>query len=125
MNPKSGHSGYKKQIGAWGELQAEIYLKAQGLEIIEKNFRTRSGEVDIVAREGTELVFVEVKTRMNSENGYPEEAVTEEKLEHLTEAAETFLDKHPKESSWRVDVIAIIGTPGSKSIQFEWYKNVG
>ncbi len=116
---------HKKQMVAWGEAQAEKYLIEKGLEIVEKNFRTRAGEVDIIAIENDELFFVEVKTRTTSDYGYPEEAVSEEKLDHLTKAAETCLEKHLNETTWRVDVLAILGTPNSKSVQIEWYKNVG
>jgi putative endonuclease len=102
-----------------------MYLQRQGLEIIEKNYHTRMGELDIIAKEGEEFVFIEVKTRTNLESGFPEEAVTDEKMEHLIEAVESYLDKHNFAHSWRMDVLAIIGCPGSKSVQFEWFKDVG
>ena len=75
---------------------------------------------------GESLVLVEVKTRSGTSSGYPEEAVTEEKLEHLTAAAEKFLESHPEfESDWRLDVVAIIGRPGQSNPQVEWYENIG
>jgi putative endonuclease len=103
---------------------AESYFVNLGLEVVEKNFRTREGEIDLIVRDGQEIVFVEVKTRTSSSFGYPEEAVTEEKMAHLTAAAEKYLEKHPEIDSWRMDVLAIIGRPGKGSPQFEWYKNV-
>jgi putative endonuclease len=125
MSQNSKPDTYKKLLGAWGEQQAEVYLINHGLIIIDKNFRTRAGEVDIIAREEDELIFVEVKTRTNSEFGFPEEAVTETKLEHLIEAAEAYLEKQAVLPPWRVDVLAVIGTPNSKTVQIEWFKNVG
>lgn len=116
---------YRQNIGTWGEKQGEMYLQRQGLEIIEKNYHTRMGELDIIAKDGEEFVFIEVKTRTNLESGFPEEAVTDEKMEHLIEAAESYLDKHNFEQSWRMDVLAIIGRPGSKTVQVEWFKDVG
>jgi putative endonuclease len=116
---------YRQSIGSWGEKQGEMYLQRQGLETIEKNYQTRMGELDIIARDGEEIVFVEVKTRTNLESGFPEEGVTDEKLEHLIEAAESYLDKHNPNQPWRMDVLAIIGRPGSKTVQFEWFKDVG
>ena len=116
---------YRQSIGSWGEQQGELFLQRQGLEIIEKNYHTRMGELDIIARDGEELVFIEVKTRTNLQTGYPEEAVTDEKMEHLIEAAESYLDKHDPDKAWRMDVLAIIGRPGSKTVQFEWFKDVG
>lgn len=116
---------YRQSIGSWGEKQGEMYLQRQGLEIIEKNYHTRMGELDIIARDGEEIVFVEVKTRTNLESGFPEEAVTDEKLEHLIEAAESYLEKHALDKAWRMDVLAIIGRPGSKTVQIEWFKDVG
>jgi putative endonuclease len=112
------------QFGAWGEQEAERFLVGKGLEIIAKNFRIREGEIDLIARDGEETVFIEVKTRKNSNFGYPEEAVTEEKLEHLISAAESYLTVHPEIKSWRIDVLALISSPGKEPTDIEWYKNV-
>lgn len=67
---------YKKIYGRIGEIKAARYLKKQGMKILERNFRSLRGEVDIVAEDGDTLVFVEVKSRSSETYGQPAEAVT-------------------------------------------------
>jgi putative endonuclease len=116
---------YRQIIGAWGEDQAAEYLIKRGLTILERNYRTRDGEIDLIASDGNSLIFVEVKTRTNLEFGYPEEAVTKEKLEHIHNAAEDYLVQHLEVTDWRIDVIAIQGKPGSQEPEFEWFQDAG
>lgn len=115
---------HRKKIGKWGEVEAESYFLRLGYPILDRNFRTREGEVDLIIQDGDETVFVEVKTRTSLDFGYPEEAVSEEKMDHLLSAAEKYLELHPEIKNWRMDVLSIIGKPGSFAIQFEWFKNV-
>lgn len=123
MNKSSNHL-QKRIIGDWGEAEAEKYFVNLGLEFVQKNFHTRGGEIDLILRDGEEIVFVEVKTRTSAALGYPEEAVTEEKMDHMIEAAEKYMEDHPEVREWRMDVLAIIGKPGRGTPQFEWYKDV-
>ncbi len=83
----------KKSLGKRGEDAAARYLEACGHVIIARNFRCRSGELDIVARDFSDgsLVFIEVKTRRSISFGLPCEAVTPEKRAHLRRAAETYM----------------------------------
>lgn len=98
-------------LGAWGEARAEEYLRAQRLEILDRNWRAegRLGEIDIVAREGQTLVVVEVKTRRSRAYGPPVEAVTEAKLLRLRRLAVSWLHHHPiyRPHQIRIDVIGI------------------
>ena len=102
----------RQTLGRWGESQAVNYLLSQGYNILEKNFRTPYGELDLIVQSGsgenTELVFVEVKTRSSSRFGLPEISVNQRKQAHLIAAAEHFLSlqKNPPQT-WRIDVIAI------------------
>ncbi len=120
----------KQRIGRWGETVAVYFLEQQGYQVVERNVRTRRGEVDLIARQvdGDELVFVEVKTRTNDSFGLPEEAVDERKLEHIFLAAQAYLQGHPdlEEQEWRIDVIAIQGRPGEKveDVRIEHFKNI-
>jgi len=101
---------YKKELGIKGENMAADYLKKMGYEILDKNFRKREGEIDLIAEdpETKEIAFIEVKTRKNSNFGYPEEAVDGEKAEKMTEVANAWLDiKEKLNNSWRIDIIAI------------------
>lgn len=111
-------------MGAWGERQAEEYLLARGLVLLERNFRTRYGEIDLVMQHGDQLVFVEVKTRSNDKFGLPEQSVTPVKQEHLLLAAQQYLADHPDTpDNWRVDVVAIVGKPGVTPPEILWFEN--
>jgi len=104
-----------QQLGSWGEVLAKEYLVKQGLEIIGQNVRTPFGELDLIARDRNQIVFVEVKTRSTSVLGVPEEAVDNRKREHILAAAAHYMQEHEElEDKWRVDVIAILGNPFQK-----------
>lgn len=97
-----------KDLGKWGEMIASEYLAKAGYQVLERNTRTEYGEIDlIVEREGT-LVFVEVKTRRSSAYGYPEEAITRSKIDHMIASAEAYLQTIMDfEGDWRIDVVAV------------------
>lgn len=101
-------SGDRKTLGARGEEIAVAYLKRQKYRIIETNFRCRCGEVDIIARDGKTLVFVEVKTRRTASYGLPQLAVTPFKQRQISKAALTYLSKNRlMEENARFDVVSI------------------
>lgn len=98
----------RKALGTWGEKTAKEYLQGQGYQILETNFRCREGEIDIIARDGEYLVFVEVRTRKGSEFGTPEESITTAKKKKLISLAFVYLQNHSNlPSLWRFDVVAI------------------
>lgn len=98
----------RQQIGKLGEATARRELQRRGYEILESNFRTRQGEVDIVARHRKQYVFVEVKARRGRWFGMPEEAVDARKREHLIRAAQQYLRQIGKpDADWRIDVLAV------------------
>ncbi|MBU7005438.1 YraN family protein [Phosphitispora fastidiosa] len=84
----------KKEIGAIGEDIAANALIEHGYKILERNFRCRYGEIDIIAGFGDTVVFVEVKTRRNGRYGFPEEAVDYRKQKKLRLLAEYYLAKN-------------------------------
>ncbi len=87
---------------------AEKFLRTRGLKIIARRWRTRSGEIDLVAMDGDEVVFVEVKARHSTWHGTPAEAVTRTKRDNLRATAAAFLKvKHFIRARYRIDVIAI------------------
>ena len=93
-------------LGARGEREAARYLRRHGFRIIVRGYQTPRGEIDLIAREGDTLVFVEVKTRRQ---GAPAEAVTSEKQLRLTLAALRFLREHRLlDQRVRFDVVAIV-----------------
>lgn len=95
------------EIGTNGELLAVNFLKKLGYQIIESNWRCGKREIDIIATEGEQLVFVEVKTRRSRRFGYPEEAVTPAKQAHLKRAAEDFCSLYGWQKNIRFDVLSI------------------
>ena len=114
----------KKELGAWGESYAVKYLEGKGYLILARNVRTPYGEIDIVAKEDDQLIFIEVKTRTSKKFGYPEEAITENKIVHMTESAEFYLQGHLKENvDWRIDVISIQVDPRSNSPNLTHFEN--
>jgi putative endonuclease len=98
----------RQDFGGVGERLAAQALRERGYHILQENFRCKYGEIDLVAEEAQDLVFVEVKTRRGSSFGLPEEAVTLRKRRKLAEVASYYLDLHDTpERSWRIDVVAV------------------
>ncbi len=104
-----GRHDDNKSLGERGEEIAVAYLKGQRFSIVERNFRCKAGELDVIAREGKCVVFVEVKTRRNEAYGPPQLAVTPFKQRQISKAALTWLAKKRLEDTGaRFDVIAIL-----------------
>ena len=99
--------------GAWGEAAARGYLTRAGYRIVDCNFRTRFGEIDIIAQDGEYLVFVEVKTRKNARFAAAREYVTPQKQARILAAAEIWLQGHPTMLQPRLDVIEVYGEEGA------------
>lgn len=107
----------KDNIGKQGEKIAVSYLKKNGYRICETNFRCALGEIDIVAREKKELVFIEVKTRKSQALGYPEQAVGLRKQKKLSQLALMYLQKNRlADVCARFDVVAITMLPQGNEI---------
>ena len=105
----------RRTTGREGEDLAAAVLESHGYRILDTNFRSPFGEIDIVAEESGCLVFVEVKTRQSDRQGHPSEAVTPEKQRRLTRLAVTFLKRHHlHEHPARFDVIGITWPDGGK-----------
>jgi putative endonuclease len=84
------------------------YLRAHGYEILERNWRWKRYEIDLIAKLSRELIFIEVKTRKNEDFGYPEEFVTEAQEERIRLAAEAFCEQAGWSGEVRFDIIAIL-----------------
>jgi putative endonuclease len=108
----------KITTGKEGEEIAVAYLKKNGYRIVETNFRCPIGEIDIIAKEKNDLVFVEVKTRRSNELGYPEQAVGVKKQKKMSQLALWYLqNKKITDTSARFDVVAIILKQGKNEIK--------
>ncbi len=98
----------KSELGKKGENAACHYLESQDYSIVRKNFRCKSGEIDIIANNQNELVFIEVKTRCSKQYGEAREAVTEYKKKHIKKATEFYLHTNRLENCLvRFDVIEL------------------
>ncbi|CAO1652560.1 YraN family protein [Salinibacterium sp. NSLL150] len=114
----------KDELGAHGETLAADHLISSGLEILDRNWRCSQGELDIVARERDELVFVEVKTRSSVLFGHPFESITATKLARLRRLAAAWCDDHPGSgSSVRIDAVAVI-VPSRGTVEIEHLKRI-
>ena len=115
---------YTQILGKWGEKVAAEHLTGLGYQIISVNHRTPFGEIDIIAQDGRELVFVEVKTRSSNALGNPEGSVTPKKQQHILNSAQHYLAAlDPPVDEWRVDVVAITGRPGNIKIDIQVFQN--
>lgn len=98
----------RQYLGKQGEELATRELERRGYEIVAHRFRTRCGEIDIIARDGDFLVFVEVKTRAGTQCGTAAEAVTRQKQRKVVRMAATYLAAHePRECACRFDVVTV------------------
>jgi len=97
-----------KATGDYGETLACEFLKKQGFKILQRNFRIKGGEIDIIAQQGGDLVFVEVKTRHSIDFGHPTEAVTPWKIRFLVRASQFYLmEKGQLNHPFRLDVVTV------------------
>ena len=115
---------YKKQIGDKGEKLAEDFLKRKEYEIIQRNYRCRMGEIDIIAKQDDVIVFVEVRTKQTESFGPPEQSVTSGKINRITKAALSYLqEKELAGRTCRFDVIAIMFPKGSREPRIDHIEN--
>jgi archaeal holliday junction resolvase (hjc) len=107
----------KRDFGNTGENLATDYLEKQGYTILERNFYCKQGEIDIIAKDKNEIVFIEVKSRSNKLFGIPSEAVTKQKIKHLFRTARYFLYKNKMINEYiRFDVVEILIKSGKFNI---------
>ena len=96
-----------KVKGDFGEDYSCRYLKEKGYRIIEKNYKNQFGEIDIIAKDKENLVFVEVKTRGSDKFGSPAQAVNHSKKQHIINAARLYISKNMTDLNIRFDVIEV------------------
>lgn len=98
----------RHNLGQTGEDVAEIYLLKKECKIIERNFSCRQGEIDIIAKDKDEIVFIEVKTRTNKKYGEPIDAITYYKKKHIIKSIKYYLYIKNLENAFvRIDVIEV------------------
>ncbi|GAA2025397.1 YraN family protein [Agromyces tropicus] len=96
------------ELGRRGEQVAAEHLEARGMRVVDRNWRCRHGEIDLVLRDGSVLVFVEVKTRTGVRYGHPFESITPVKLARLRRLALAWCDAHERSAAGlRIDAVAV------------------
>ena len=99
----------RQHLGKKGENLASDFLKARGYTILSRNYRRRSGEIDIIAMEGDYLVFIEVKTRRGTSHGHPLEAITARKQRQISKVAQCYLaENNLFDKEARFDVVSVV-----------------
>lgn len=116
---------HNQSLGKFGEDEAVKYLAARGYRIIERNFKARYNEIDIIAVEKKTLVLVEVKTRIGSTFGLPVESITARKLNTLIRSFQYFKLLHPQlPDAMRIDVVSINISPAKRVEKIELFQNI-
>ena len=100
-------SQQRRGLGRWGEERAARLLQRKGFRIVERNWYSARGEIDLIAVCEDEWVFVEVKTRRGRAMGTPEEALTERKAQQLISLAREYLASEGLDVDWRIDLVAV------------------
>ena len=108
-------SDSRQHLGKRGETLATNFLKENGYTILTRNYRRLSGEIDIIARDGDYLVFIEVKTRTGTSHGHPLEAITLRKQRQISKVAQCYLaENNLFDTAARFDVISVVMSRNSK-----------
>lgn len=110
--------------GKFGEEMAQKYLKKQGYKISRRNYRTKRGEIDIIAQKRDCLVFVEVRTKVGEQFGTPEETLDWKKRRKLLGNAKAYVAYQKYSGLYRVDAICIVLSDGIEKERLKHYENI-
>jgi len=113
------------QFDGWrGESIALLFLESKGFCFVDRNWRCRLGEIDLIVSRGNEIRFIEVKLRRSKVFGYPEESITKKKLHHLSQAIECWLSQQRRKIfHYQVDAIAIY-LPNPHNMDIFWIEAI-
>ena len=114
---------YKRKLGDLGEKLACDYLKKLNYVILDKNFNCKFGEIDIIAKDAKEIVFVEVKTRTSEDYGQPQEAVDCFKLRKMIKTVNYYVGTYNLNCDVRIDVIAIVLNYATRIAKLTYFKD--
>lgn len=114
----------RQRLGKLGEDLAARHLLREGYVIVTRNYRCAEGEMDIIARQGGRLAFVEVRTRRGSTYGTPKESITRSKQERLVRVASDYLSAHNlTDVDWGIDAVSVQFTPAGELACIELIRN--
>ena len=114
-----------REQGEYTEKLAYQYLEKKGLKLLERNFHSRFGEIDLVMKDNDSLVFVEVRYRRSNNFGSGAETITASKQSKLIKTASVYLQRHEKMKQYpaRFDVVSISGSVEASNLEFNWIEN--
>ena len=114
-------------FGIWAESLVAQYLKNKGYEILDRNYRKKWGEIDIVAEKDQIIIFVEVKANKSELAGFePERRINPEKLRRLHRIIQTYLayKKYKSDKEWQIDVVSLTVSRDRRSVKIKHFKNI-
>jgi len=111
-------------IGKLGEDIARRYLENKGIEILEQDYRTKYGEIDLIGKFEKELIFIEVRTKTNEDFGRPEETLNKKKIAKLKRNALAYSTKIGWQKSIRLDALCIVLNQGKELCRIDHYENI-
>jgi len=120
----SKNSGYRKSLGSWGENYAISWLETKNYQLVEKNFHSRYGEIDLIMVANGHLTAIEVKTRKSDAYGIAEFSITQKKYLAIQKTMQVFFESRPEfDGQWQLDVV-VIEAANSKEPEVLHYENV-
>ncbi|MBN1656937.1 MAG: YraN family protein [Anaerolineae bacterium] len=117
------HPNDRRGLGRHGEELAARHLEEKGYQILARNWRCRAGEIDLIALDGDDLAFVEVRTRRGQAYGSPEESITPAKQARLVALAQEYVQAEEWPGNWRIDVVAVEMDTRGRLLRIDHYDN--
>ncbi len=108
-----------KETGNEGEAIAEKFLQNLGFKTLQKNYRFRRNEIDLIVTNGKLMIFVEVKTRQNNHYGEPEDFVSKSQIARIQQAAEQYMEDENWNGPIRFDILSVLKKPSLDILHFE------
>ena len=112
------------KVGEKGEQVAESYLKKKGYSVLERNYKNKYGEIDLIAKEGSELVFIEVRSKTENDFGMPEETVKGKKKKKLKQNALAYTTFNNYDGFYRIDLVCVVFTKNGEIKRLTHHKNI-
>ncbi len=112
------------ELGWRGEEAVRRWLERRGFTFVERNFRTRYGEIDLIMKDGDVLVFIEVKTRTSRSFGAPEESISDRKMERMEAAVAQYVQRHVVCGSYRIDLAVCEWTDWREGWNIRYTRNI-
>lgn len=112
------------QTGKLGEEIAKNFLEKKGYKILEQNYKTKYAEIDLIAQQGKELVFGEVRTKKGEMFGTPEESINRKKMVKLRKNALAYVARKGWKGAYRIDAICLVLKPDNTLERIEHYENI-